>query len=104
MKIRIKLPNVDLLDILLVILAALFIVLIGAMMLHGQSSDKGPKLAPTRTSRLEPVDVPAIEVFTAEEIQVRCQKLGACSQVWTCADKARILLTAEDGTRHCIKF
>ena len=23
---------------------------------------------------------------------------------WTCADKSRVLLTAEDGTRHCIKF
>jgi hypothetical protein len=22
----------------------------------------------------------------------------------TCADKSRILLTAEDGTKHCIKF
>jgi len=25
-------------------------------------------------------------------------------KVWTCADKSRVLLTAEDGTRHCIKF
>ena len=23
---------------------------------------------------------------------------------WTCADKSRILLTAEDGSRHCLKF
>lgn len=23
---------------------------------------------------------------------------------WGCADKSRILLTAEDGTKHCIKF
>ena len=23
---------------------------------------------------------------------------------WTCADKSRILLTAEDGTKHCVKF
>lgn len=23
---------------------------------------------------------------------------------WTCAEKSRILLTAEDGTKHCIKF
>jgi hypothetical protein len=23
---------------------------------------------------------------------------------WTCADKSRILLTAENGTKHCIKF
>lgn len=23
---------------------------------------------------------------------------------WTCADKSRILLTAEDGERHCIKL
>lgn len=23
---------------------------------------------------------------------------------WTCSDKSRILLTAEDGTRHCVKF
>lgn len=23
---------------------------------------------------------------------------------WTCADKKRILLTAEDGTRHCVSF
>lgn len=23
---------------------------------------------------------------------------------WTCADKSRILVTAEDGTKHCLKF
>jgi len=23
---------------------------------------------------------------------------------WTCADKSRVLLTAEDGTKHCILF
>jgi len=23
---------------------------------------------------------------------------------WICSDKSRILLTAEDGTKHCIKF
>lgn len=23
---------------------------------------------------------------------------------WTCADKSRILLTAEDGSKHCVKF
>jgi hypothetical protein len=23
---------------------------------------------------------------------------------WTCGDKTRVLLTAEDGTRHCVKF
>ena len=23
---------------------------------------------------------------------------------WTCRDKSRILLTAEDGTKHCLKF
>jgi len=23
---------------------------------------------------------------------------------WSCADKSRILLTAEDGSKHCIKF
>jgi hypothetical protein len=23
---------------------------------------------------------------------------------WTCADKSRILLTSEDGKKHCVKF
>ena len=23
---------------------------------------------------------------------------------WTCTDKSRILLTAEDGSKHCVKF
>jgi hypothetical protein len=26
------------------------------------------------------------------------------NKFWTCADKTRILLTAEDDTRHCVKF
>lgn len=25
-------------------------------------------------------------------------------KVWTCADKTRVLLMAEDGSHHCIKF
>lgn len=27
-----------------------------------------------------------------------------CAFRWTCSDKSRVLLTAQDGTKHCVKF
>jgi hypothetical protein len=69
------------------------------------------------------VDVPAISHTAKVKRRANCNscstdELGApvfCTSMacgieevddvtWTCADKARVLLTAEDGTRHCIKF
>lgn len=78
----------------------------------------------------EPMDVPAIsEEYVAFESSENCRRPKgiyetkcktvatgwACSIVQcdtvkhkgtreTCADKSRILLTAEDGDKHCIKF
>ena len=66
-----------------------------------------------------PVDVPAIQE-TYEIGLMTCHASPDCegkgpscnmsvcekvrNQVWTCADKSRVLLTAEDGTRHCVRF
>lgn len=33
-----------------------------------------------------------------------CRGAHVVKQRWSCSDKSRILLTAEDGTKHCIKF
>lgn len=61
----------------------------------------------------EPMDVPAIqEDLWYEEgwrETDRCfvgggTVLHTCKNSWTCSDPSRILLTAEDGTKHCIKF
>jgi hypothetical protein len=54
----------------------------------------------------EPVDVPAIQ--RKYSTGVICG-LNDCielppKKIWTCADRSRILLTAEDGTKHCIKL
>lgn len=46
----------------------------------------------------EPMDVPAIE---------RKQQLGGSNMYksrWTCSDKRRVLLTAENGDKHCVLF
>jgi len=61
-----------------------------------------------------PMDVPAIKRVSRIENDISCFSLttGKPKPVdcrpkkitWTCADKSRVLLTAEDGTRHCIKF
>ena len=32
------------------------------------------------------------------------RKYGPMGYRWTCADKSRILLTSEDGKKHCVKF
>ena len=60
----------------------------------------------------DPIDVPAIQ----ENRHTKCVPPvigwgggGHCERyedemVTTCVDKSRILLTAEDGTKHCIKF
>lgn len=63
---------------------------------------------------ITPMGVPAIrENKLTHHKGDPCHTMGAmyCSYnadvygpVWTCADKSRVLLTAEDGTRHCIKF
>jgi hypothetical protein len=49
---------------------------------------------------LEPADVPAIQ---EGELYKPGDKLFWSTR-WTCADKSRILLVAENGTRHCLKF
>lgn len=36
------------------------------------------------------------------EYPKHCRRLGGDS--WTCADKSRILATAEDGSKHCLRF
>jgi len=57
-----------------------------------------------------PMDVPAIEanddLNSASCLSIFDEKSHKfkCSTRWTCADKSRVLMTAEDGTRHCIKF
>lgn len=74
----------------------------------------------------EPMDVPAIQQkslqatliclrreCTLEELEaVDCragewsvsERAYLCYQTtWTCADKSRVLLTSEDGTKHCLK-
>lgn len=68
----------------------------------------------------ELIDVPAIQEEREIEIceavtAIACPDQLDCAQkclsshttkhkVWTCGDRSRILLTAEDGTRHCIQF
>ena len=59
-----------------------------------------------------PMDVPAIEHISRIENGISCFSSNTgkpmdcrpAERTWTCADKSRVLLTAEDGTRHCIKF
>jgi hypothetical protein len=57
------------------------------------------------------VDVPAIQVSDGQSFAGPCLDRkgrmmdGYCViPRWTCAVKTRILLTAEDGSKHCVKF
>lgn len=71
----------------------------------------------------EPMDVPAVKQDAGSEIEsvgnfseFRCSNggrftgggiiSGQCSGgfTWTCSDKHRVLLTAENGDKHCILF
>jgi hypothetical protein len=69
----------------------------------------------TKTTKPEAMDVPAIQenyiAHKAGEMAEQCMTSAYCTydkdvieKRWTCSDKSRILLTAEDKTRHCIKF
>ena len=55
-------------------------------------------------------DVPAIEEIRPARFPCNLTPTGstACTtgdeSYWTCADKSRVLLQAEDGTRHCISL
>ena len=53
------------------------------------------------------LDVPAVQEDHLVPNPV-CVLSSGCDQVktkyWTCADKSRVLLTAEDGSKHCVKF
>ena len=58
----------------------------------------------------EPQDVPAVheDYIQFHKGQWISGGISAAEDIhadrWTCQDKSRILLTAEDGTKHCIKF
>ena len=41
---------------------------------------------------------------TKYEATIYNEYFQSCTNEWTCADKSRVLLTAENGTKHCIKF
>lgn len=66
----------------------------------------------------DPVDVPAVQETTTEPQNCSLSmmwpsprdgwlKEGGCGSkrplVWTCRDKSRVLLTSEDGVRHCFR-
>lgn len=73
-------------------------------------------------SKYEPMDVPAIhpihKIIAPQDMtlteggwacyekgkEVACRTLLKEGTDWTCADKSRVLLTAEDGSKHCILF
>lgn len=90
-----------------------------------------PQVVPNGVAVSVVVDVPAVQEASKEppngpscnmvpcehKLTAWCSPTGAgyeewpketCQdhppQIWTCADKSRILLYAEDGTRHCLKF
>ena len=56
------------------------------------------------------LDVPAIEEERPSPHPCNLSRgpFSVCitgpEKVWTCQDKARVLLTSEDGVRHCIRF
>jgi hypothetical protein len=56
--------------------------------------------------KYQPMDVPAITIGV--KLGWNCNKDGGCIdgpvEVYSCADKARILLTDEQGGKHCVKF
>jgi len=85
----------------------------------GIREDKTPGFVPCP----EPQDVPAVpeqaEVSLGTECVIdpiplegkaRREATKTCHEVigheprWTCSDRSRILLTAEDGSKHCVKF
>lgn len=111
---------------------SLLALLLTCGMLMGQTATKAP-IHPTQKQLAnplplleEPMDVPPLEENThdvpwkpeASELPYFSEACGfvdgkmtyapdpiACHvSSWTCADKSRILMTAEDGTKHCIKF
>jgi len=58
-----------------------------------------------------PMDVPATTTLDNAYVGVCANGqmpdiLGVYCSVprWTCADKSRVLLTSENGVRHCIRF
>lgn len=55
---------------------------------------------------VEPVDVPAVQVGT--RLGNDCGPDVMCFEhqipVYSCTDKSRVLLSSEDGKKHCIKF
>lgn len=64
-------------------------------------------------AKCEPMDVPAVEVIDHKDdwyymktydVPEQEEMFRGDRKRWTCADKSRILLTAEDGTKHCVKF
>jgi hypothetical protein len=70
------------------------------------STDSGP------VKDFEPLDVPAIVLKCTFDKEGN-PGTECCDGNWpycheegitTCADKSRILLTAEDGSKHCVKF
>ena len=69
------------------------------------TSDYNSVIKPKKQAA-EPTDVPAVQVGGHLGFEGCGQ--SACFDHWvtdyTCADKTRILLTAEDGTKHCVKF
>jgi len=52
----------------------------------------------------EPTDVPAIHRSGLSYADCAALLLTICEPDYTCADKRRVLLTSEDGVRHCILF
>ena len=83
--------------------------------LQGMDSSYGKWI----TQKGEPMDVPAIQVWTKAECgtpgamippgcpegQMCMTNLYACQRVqFTCRDKSRVLLTDESGKKHCIRF
>jgi hypothetical protein len=46
----------------------------------------------------EPMDAPALQEVNGSYID------AAIEVHWSCADKRRVLLTSEDGKKHCILF
>ena len=71
-------------------------------------ADKPCPACPVWKVKPEPVDVPAIKqspetLITPIICGGKCDPLHIPAR-WICADKSRILLTAEDGTKHCVKY
>jgi hypothetical protein len=55
----------------------------------------------------DPMDVPAVKMSHPAGTICRhgdCVVVEAPYETWTCTDKRRVLLTSEDGDKHCILF